>query len=61
MIQMIVIDVGHDPVSGRQMKKRTVAFVRFGDDEFSLAELCVSAQRIDLSADHDRGIKPLRA
>ena len=58
VIEMVVVDVGDHRVSRRQVKEGSVALVGFRHDQLPLAELRVSAERIDLAADDDRRIEP---
>ena len=56
-VHVLAIEVGHDRQDGRELEKRAVALVGFGDQILRPAQPRVRAHGIDASADHDGGIE----
>ena len=60
-VHVVFVDVGDGRDHGRQIQKRSIGLVRFGDEKLARAQPCVCTCAVEPSADHEGRIQTARS
>ena len=60
-IHVIFVDIGHDGHNRRQIQKRSIGFVGFGNNVFAFTQTGIGTSGIEFAADNESRVKSCRA